>query len=86
LLSEGRTEQALAGATAYLRLFGLAAGGCYLARAALASTGDSPAEAARVLTARAFAERTCPETAGLRVAVTDGADAVVTGNTDLLAS
>jgi len=86
LLSEGRTEQALAGATGYLRLFGLAAGGCYLARAALASSGDSPAASTRVLTARAFAERACPETAGLRVAVTDGADAVLNGNTDLLAN
>jgi hypothetical protein len=35
-LAEGRMEQALAGATPYLRLFALAAGGAYLARAALA--------------------------------------------------
>jgi acyl-CoA dehydrogenase len=36
-LAEGRMEQALAGATPYLRLFALAVGGTYLARAALAA-------------------------------------------------
>jgi alkylation response protein AidB-like acyl-CoA dehydrogenase len=84
-LAEGRMEQALAGATSYLRLFGLAAGGCYLAKAALASTDDSTAAALRILTARAFAERACPETAGLRASVTDGADAVLAADTRLLA-
>jgi hypothetical protein len=85
LLSEGRNEQALAGATAYLRLFGLAAGGCYLAKAALASSGDSPAATARVLTARAFAERTCPDSAGLRAAIVDGADAITGAGAEILA-
>jgi hypothetical protein len=86
LVSDGRTEQALAGATAYLRLFGLASGGCYLARAALASTDESAGAMARVLTARAFAERLCPDTAGLRVTITDGADAVLNSNAELFAS
>ncbi len=86
LVSEGRTEQALAGATAYLRLFGLAAGGCYLARAALASKDDSPAAALRVLTARAFAERLCPDTAGLRITITDGADAILNADAELVAT
>src|SRR5690606_33440181 len=35
-LGDGRTEEALAGATPYLRLFSLAAGGAYLIRGALA--------------------------------------------------
>ncbi|HSM43001.1 MAG TPA: acyl-CoA dehydrogenase [Afifellaceae bacterium] len=85
LLSEGRIEQVLAGATPYLRLFGLAAGGCYLARGALASGGDSPASSLRALTARAFAERNCPDTAGLRATVADGASAVTAADADLLA-
>src|SRR5690606_1519201 len=38
-------EAALAGATPYLRLFGLAAGGIYLARGALASVRDGSAAA-----------------------------------------
>ena len=41
---------------------------------------------ADLATARAFAERLCPETAGLKVAVTEGADAVLNDNTDLFAS
>ena len=36
LLADGRADEALAGATPYLRLFALAAGGAYLARGALA--------------------------------------------------
>ena len=46
LLAGGQTEQALAGATPYLRLFALAAGGAYLARGALA---DRSARAHRAL-------------------------------------
>src|SRR6185295_7087148 len=36
LLRAGKTAEALAGATPYLRLFGLATGGTYLAKGALA--------------------------------------------------
>jgi hypothetical protein len=78
LLAAGRSAEALAGATPYLRLFGLAAGGAFLAKAALASLSASDSESAlRIATARFFAERLAPETAGLRVAVTDGAEAVL---------
>ncbi len=86
LHGEGRTAEALAGATPYLRLFGLAAGTAYLARGALASlSGDGQAERLRVAVARAFAERHAPETAALRVAVTDGADALLAAGPELLA-
>jgi len=85
LIVDGQSEQALAGATPYMRLFGLAAGGGYLARAALASDGPGPETKARVLTARFFAERLCPGTAGLCTTVTAGAGAVLAAETDLLA-
>ena len=67
-LGEGRQEEALAGATPYLRLFGLAAGGAYLVRGALAD-GD----AGRVALARFFAENLIDETAALKARVTEGA-------------
>ena len=67
LLRAGKTAEALAGATPYLRHFGLAAGGADLAKAALASVADGgPAIGVRIGTARFFAERLLPETAALR--------------------
>ena len=58
-------------------MFGLAAGGAYLSKAALASAEDAGAAAAlRIAVARAFAERLCPETAALRLTIIDGAEAV----------
>ena len=77
-LENGRTAEALAVAAPYLRLFGLAAGGAYLARGALASTRTSDPQAAlRVATARFFAEHLLPETGALRTVVTEGAEAVL---------
>jgi acyl-CoA dehydrogenase len=77
LQRDGRLAEALAGATPFLRLFGLAAGGAYLSKAALASAEDAGAAAAlRIAVARAFAERLCPETAALRLTIIDGAEAV----------
>jgi acyl-CoA dehydrogenase len=77
-LGSGRTVEALAGATPYLRLFGLASGGAYLAKAALASLADSTtASTARIANARFFAEQLLPETSALRLAVIDGAEAVL---------
>ncbi len=72
------TQKALAGATPYLRLFARAAGGAYLARAAIASArliseGDSdPRLAARIATARFFAENLCPQARGLEDVVIGG--------------
>ena len=66
--AEGRTDEALAGATPYLRLFALAAGGAYLVRGALAGR-----DAGRVALARFFAENLIDEAAALRRRVIEGA-------------
>ncbi len=67
----------LSGATPYQRLFGLAAGGVYLARGALSglrhANGDA---AAHIVTARHFAENLAVETAGLKHAVTHGHETI----------
>jgi alkylation response protein AidB-like acyl-CoA dehydrogenase len=74
---------ALAGATPYLRLFGLAAGGAYLAEAAAASRtamaagSDDPAHLGRVGIARYFVENVLPAAVGLERIVTGGADSVI---------
>jgi acyl-CoA dehydrogenase len=78
LLDRGRIEEALAGATPYLRLFGLAAGGAYLAKGALASADDAgPQAPLRIGVARFAAERLLPETAALRAAIIEGAEAAL---------
>jgi acyl-CoA dehydrogenase len=71
-------DAALAGATPYLRLFALAAGGCMLADEALAAlrvAGDADAPG-RVATARFFAENLAIAAGGLAATVTDGAGAL----------
>jgi len=72
-LADGRQREALAGATAYLRLFALCAGGALLTRGALGAEGGDTDFAAL---ARFFAERILGETASLRVTVTAGAAAL----------
>ncbi len=75
---EREPEAALAGATPYLRLFGLAAGGCMLADEALAAlrlAGDADAQA-RIAAARFFAENLSPAASGLAATVTEGAAAI----------
>jgi acyl-CoA dehydrogenase len=73
---------AMAGATPYLRLFGLAGGGAYLAEAALAARsamqgGDSdPAHGRRIRDCRFFAENSASIALGIEHAVIDGAAAV----------
>jgi Acetyl-CoA dehydrogenase C-terminal like len=80
-----------AGATPYLRLFGLVAGASYLAEAALAShaataSGDKdPAHGARIATARFFAENLLPATSGLERTVVDGAQSVLQSEAALVA-
>ena len=77
-LSDKDADSALAGATPYLRLFGLAAGGCMLADEALAAlrlAGDADAPA-RIAVARFFAENQTPAAAGLAATVTEGAAAI----------
>ena len=69
-------EAALAGATPYLRLFGLAAGGVYLARGALAAArnGVGAAHAQPIAIARFFAENLATAAPGLKDTVISGAD------------
>ena len=71
-MQAGKQEEVLAGATPYLRLFGLAAGAAYLAKAGLAESSDS-----RVQLARFFAENFLGECTGLRSRVTFGATSML---------
>ncbi|WP_321499090.1 acyl-CoA dehydrogenase [Breoghania sp.] len=76
VLKEGRHDEALAGATPYLRLFGLASGGAFLAQGALATARggmSGPADKLRVQVAQFFAENLISETAALRSTVMEGA-------------
>lgn len=71
-------EAALAGATPYLRLFAIAAGGTYLARAALAAVRDGAGAGTNsVAIARFFAENVSVAAPGLAATVTTGADAIL---------
>jgi len=72
-LKDGRKEEALAGATPYLRLFGLAAGGALIVRGALNGSDDGAA-ASRLALARFAALNLLPEAAALRHVVTGGGE------------
>jgi hypothetical protein len=81
LMEHGMADvrNALAGATPYLRMFSLVTGGWVMARQALAAhahleagTGDAGVMAARVVTARFFAEQLLPAVKGLASPVTAG--------------
>jgi acyl-CoA dehydrogenase len=76
-------DMALAGATPYLRLFGLAAGGNYLARGALLAVRDGNAASHHVGLARYFAENLATAAGGLKDTVISGAESTLA---DLLAS
>ena len=77
-LGSNRPDEALAGATPYLRLFGLAQGGTCLAQAALAANAavkdgaTDPAHPARIALARFFAENLATASRGLEETVTGG--------------
>ncbi|HRO01728.1 MAG TPA: acyl-CoA dehydrogenase C-terminal domain-containing protein, partial [Nitrobacter sp.] len=81
-------NDALAGATPYLRLFGSALGGCKLAEEALAA-GESGAQLGdprrHVTLARFFAETIAVQAPALERTVIDGADAVNCADVVLLA-
>ena len=66
-------DAALAGATPYLRLFGLATGGCFLAQQALAAVRLNAEAPARVALARFFAENCAVGAGALERTVVDGA-------------
>jgi alkylation response protein AidB-like acyl-CoA dehydrogenase len=77
-----KPNDALAGATPYLRLFGLVAGGAYLADQALAAhaglgAGETdPRHATRIADARFFAENLVTAASGLETTILEGADSV----------
>jgi acyl-CoA dehydrogenase len=83
-LSENRNA-ALAGATPFARLFGLATGGVFLAKGALSAARNEGSAEAQIIEARHFAESLMGETAGLKQAALHGhetisrADAVLGG-------
>jgi hypothetical protein len=81
-------NDALAGATPYLRLFGSTLGGCMLASEALAARNltEAAGEASRHVTlARFFAENISVQATALERTVIDGADAVNAADAVLLA-
>jgi len=79
-------NEALAGATPYLRLFGSALGGCMLASEALAARNDaSGGDAHRyVALARFFAESIAVQAPALEKTVTDSAESVMDADAVLL--
>jgi hypothetical protein len=70
-------DAALAGATPYLRLFGVASGGCLLAKQALAMKRLGEDAAAALATARFFAEQVAVSAGGLERTVVEGAAGVI---------
>lgn len=70
-------QAALAGATPYLRLFGITAGGCYLACGALAAGKHGEDAERSVDLARFFAENIAVLAPGLTASVTNGADSLL---------
>ena len=72
-------DAALAGAAPYLRLFGLAAGGIYLAKGALAAARDGAAngQSQAIAVARFFAENLATAAPGLKETVIAGADSAL---------
>jgi acyl-CoA dehydrogenase len=80
-MKKGETDIALAGATPYLRLVSLAAGGAYLAKGALAG-----ADAGRIALFRYFAKNRLAETAALRDHIENGAESLLQGADAALAA
>ena len=79
-------DTALAGATPYLKLFALAAGGTRLAEEALAAAriaGNGADAAARIALARYFAENLAVEAPGLERTVVEAADSVTSADAAL---
>lgn len=79
-IKAGETETALAGATAYQRLFGLALTGAYLAKGALVSVDDGRG-GHRAALCRFTAENLLAETAALKDRVISGAASLAAART-----
>jgi hypothetical protein len=76
-------ETALAGATPYLRLFGLATGGCYLAKQALTAMRAGDNAAAPLAITRFFAENLVVGAGALEQSVVEGATGVINADAAL---
>ncbi|RVL44086.1 acyl-CoA dehydrogenase C-terminal domain-containing protein, partial [Sinorhizobium meliloti] len=74
-LRDGKLAEALAGATAYQRLFGLVLTGVYLAKGGLAEAGDGGQDR-RVALCRFAAENLLSETSALKDRVVNGAESL----------
>ncbi|RUX97428.1 acyl-CoA dehydrogenase [Mesorhizobium sp. M7D.F.Ca.US.004.01.2.1] len=79
LAADGRPDEALAGATPYLRLISLAAGGAYLAQGALADHN-------RIALCRFFAENLLGEVSALKERVVDGAESLAVAGKTLISA
>lgn len=79
LLADGRLDEAQAGATPYLRMISLAAGGAYLARGGLA-------EQNRIALCRFFAENLLGEVSALKERVIDGAESLAAAGKTLISA
>jgi len=82
--AEKNQVDSLAGATPYLRLFGVVAGGAMLARSALRATesmesggGDEAQLADKLVVARFYAEQILPQARGLATAISAGSGAIM---------
>ena len=79
-------DAALAGASPYLRLFGITTGGCYLAQQALAAIRLGEAAQARLALARFFAENFAVQAGGLERTVVEGAPGLIGADAALAVS
>lgn len=85
--AEGRVNDALAGATPFLRLAGVTLGGALLTRGALRSGIDNPkARSLRALLARNYCATLLGEVAGLKEDILSSADSILNFDPDALAS
>ena len=81
-------DAALAGATAYLRLFAIASGGVFLGRGALLAAragAASSAQLRQISLAKFFAETFSPAADGLMRTITEGSDALLAADVSLFA-
>jgi acyl-CoA dehydrogenase len=74
---DGNVNDALAGATPYLRLFATTVGGCLLAQQALAALRHNADAGSRVALARFFAENFAVQAPALERTVVEGAPSVI---------
>ncbi|RWE75857.1 acyl-CoA dehydrogenase family protein [Mesorhizobium sp.] len=79
LLADGEADAAMAGATPYLRLISLAAGGAYLVQSGLA-------DRSRIALCRFFAENLLGETRALKERVIDGAESLAAAGKALISA